>query len=393
MAALLGGALNGVESSLRLVGTVAEFDPGDPEHFADAAAGVGQPTTRSITVAAEQDDAFVVTAAVGDGPGKGQRLSDDRELLARRALSTTDVVSGLTGNDGEVRLTIAIGNAAGPGTVVLQETAISPTTPAPSTPTSPFRSLDIALYLGDRSDPSALVVTTTGALPLTGITVEQPFPVGADTWLIIAHSSSPLVGSIAIALPWIILALGLLAAALLTAIVETLARRKEYASSVVAERTASLQAAMADLESAQARLVRQERLAAVGQLAASVGHELRNPLGVIANVLYLIEAETRMTASASMRRHLATGKREVTASTSIVSDLLDYATDRTPILAAVQVPGLISEVVSVAPAPNGVDVITYCEPPIVIDADHDQIRQVLVNLLSMPMTPCPTAAR
>jgi len=43
-----------------------------------------------------------------------------------------------------------------------------------------------------------------------------------------------------------------------------------------------------DLEQVQEKLIRSERLAAVGELASGVGHELRNPLNVIRNCAYLL---------------------------------------------------------------------------------------------------------
>ena len=54
----------------------------------------------------------------------------------------------------------------------------------------------------------------------------------------------------------------------------------------VQARTAELQNTMAALKDAQATIVRRERLAILGQLASSVGHELRNPLGVMTNAVY-----------------------------------------------------------------------------------------------------------
>jgi len=162
-------------------------------------------------------------------------------------------------------------------------------------------------------------------LPLRGAAF--PFKVGTDTWLLVASSPTPLVGALAQDMPWIILAIGGLAAVLITAVVETLGRRRDYAEALAHQRTASLRNAITELQAAQARLVRQEKLAAAGQLASSVGHELRNPLGVVMNVLYLMEARTG-TDDQPMHRHLATAKREISAATLIVSDLLDYSAGR-----------------------------------------------------------------
>jgi signal transduction histidine kinase len=109
---------------------------------------------------------------------------------------------------------------------------------------------------------------------------------------------------------------------------------------------------------------------------------LRNPLGVIMNVLYLIEMGTGDDANEPMRRHLATAKREVSAATLIVSDLLDFAAGREPMLAPVEVSELVAEALSVVPPPEGIQVVQGGEPEVVINADRDQIRQALLNLIT-----------
>ena len=229
--------------------------------------------------------------------------------------------------------------------------------------------------------PAPLIVTTTKNLPLAG-GVQHPFTVGADTWLLVASSPKPLVGTLGWDSAWISLVRGLLVAVLVTTVVETQSRRRDYAAALVEERTTSLRQAVTDLEQAQAQMVRQEKLAAMGQLASTVGHELRNPLAVIVNVLYLLETTAGAGASEAMHRHLATARRETSAAALIVSDLLDYAAGRAPMSAPVQLAELVAEALSVVPPPAGVAVVQDIEPGTVINADRDQIRQVLLNLIT-----------
>jgi signal transduction histidine kinase len=378
-AALFVSAFAGAQSSLQLLGEIARSDRDNPRLFANAAGAVTTAGTQGWLVTTQSGTSPRVTAAAGNGPAVGQALSKDQGQLAHQALSAKGLVSGLVRDGHILRLAFGLGGAAGPGTVVWEESAISPTTPVPTGPTSPWHSLNIAIYLSNHPDPSALLATTTKDLPLAGI--QYPFRIGADTWLIVAASPRSDVGSLGQAMPWIVLGFGVLTAVLMTAVVETLGRRRDYASALVEERTASLRSAIAEREAAQTELIRQENMAAIGQLAATVGHELRNPLAVVTNVLYLMKLGSKAAANDPIHRHLATAEREISAATRIVSDLLDYAAGRGPILAPVEVGDLLAEALSVVPPPDGVRVVQHGEPQ-VVEADRDQIRQVLLNLIT-----------
>jgi signal transduction histidine kinase len=206
--------------------------------------------------------------------------------------------------------------------------------------------------------------------------------VGQGKWLLVAKARHSLVGSVATAMPWAILASGLLAALLATAIVEMLARRREYALSLVKLRTEELQESLVELGNAHEQLVRQERLAAIGELASTIGHELRNPLGVISNAVYLLRNDFGNHPSDAAQRHLLTAEREISAATVIVSDLLEFARERTPVYNDVNVGDLVNEVLTVLPPPTGMTASAEVPPSgVTIRADRDMLRQVLLNLV------------
>ncbi|MGH3227702.1 MAG: sensor histidine kinase [Streptosporangiaceae bacterium] len=376
-ASVLASAFAGVQDSLELLGSLAVTDRGRPSTFASAARSVITTSTEGVLVTAQRGTAMVVTAAAGNAPAVGQAIPADQEQLARRALPGAGMISGVLPDGPRRWLVFAIGNAAGPGTVVWERAAFS----ASAQLTGPWGDLNVALYLSSRPDPAALLQTTTKNLPLAG-GVQYPFPVGAETWLLVASTPKPLVGTLAQDTPWLVLGIGVIVAALVTTVVETQGRRRAYAAALVQERTASLRQAVTDLEQAQAQLLRQEKLAAMGQLASTVGHELRNPLAVIMNVLYLLETLAGAGASEAMHRHLATAKRETSAATLIVSDLLDYSAGRAPMTAPVQLADLVAETLSVVPPPAGVEVVQHVQPETAISVDRDQIRQVLLNLIT-----------
>src|SRR3954470_24117299 len=75
-----------------------------------------------------------------------------------------------------------------------------------------------------------------------------------------------------------------------------------------------------------------ERLATIGQFAASIGHELRNPLGVIDSSLFLRRQHLPAGCAAvpGVAKHLARIEREVLRASKTINDVLDLARDRPP---------------------------------------------------------------
>jgi signal transduction histidine kinase len=98
---------------------------------------------------------------------------------------------------------------------------------------------------------------------------------------------------------------------------------------LVARRTSDLSLALRQLRDAQDDLVRQEKLALMGQLAGSVGHELRNPLGVMTNAIYYLDMVLEQ-SSPEVRDYLGILRRQVSLSEKIITDLLDFTRHRPP---------------------------------------------------------------
>lgn len=137
-----------------------------------------------------------------------------------------------------------------------------------------------------------------------------------------------------------------------------------------------------ELKAAQEELVRRERLATLGQLASSVGHELRNPLGVMTNAIYYLEM-IQADAPPEVREYLDILRHQIALSEKIVGDLLDFARLRTPDARFVAVPALLDEQIARLGPLDGIDVWRECEagvPPVWVDPV--QIGQVLLNLLT-----------
>lgn len=133
---------------------------------------------------------------------------------------------------------------------------------------------------------------------------------------------------------------------------------------------------------AQENLVRKEKLSILGQLAGSVGHELRNPLGVINNAVYFLKTVTPA-SDERVLEYLDIIKREVESSERIISDLLDFARTKTPRTTTIAAGELIRPALEKCAIPEGVAVeldIPGTLPS--IEVDPMQMEQVFQNLIT-----------
>src|SRR3989304_10204022 len=98
-----------------------------------------------------------------------------------------------------------------------------------------------------------------------------------------------------------------------------------------------------DLERVQEKLIRSERLAAVGELASGVGHELRNPLNVIRNCAYLLNMSFAARGDEEAMNTLKVLDKQIDIANKIVTDLLDFTRITPPSQSRVDLNSLIKE--------------------------------------------------
>lgn len=141
------------------------------------------------------------------------------------------------------------------------------------------------------------------------------------------------------------------------------------------------------MREAQATLVRTEKLTAIGGLAASVGHELRNPLAAIRNAWFYLDRRLIQRAENPPDERVLQFSRVITSEidrcAKIIGELLDFSRERAvyrvPIPARDLVQGALDVVVKPADAITLLNSVPEDLP--VPNLDVDQFRQVLVNLL------------
>jgi len=126
----------------------------------------------------------------------------------------------------------------------------------------------------------------------------------------------------------------------------------------------------------------QDRLVTVGQLAAGIAHEIRNPLASISGSIELLKQAPQ--ASEDDRALMTIVNREIGRIDVLIGDLLDYAHPRPVRATEFDLGVLVEETLQVArgdQAFGDVEVTSEVDKPLPINADPAKLRQVLWNLV------------
>jgi signal transduction histidine kinase len=152
---------------------------------------------------------------------------------------------------------------------------------------------------------------------------------------------------------------------------------------------------MAELQSTQQQLLQSAKLAAIGELAAGVAHELNNPLTVILGKTGLL-LRTAPAGSPNAAK-LADIERETMRAGKIAQNLLDFARRREPRHEPVDLNRIVErglDLVQTKLRGRGITVETTLDPTVgVMLGDADQLTQVLINLAGNAIDAMPTGGR
>jgi two-component system NtrC family sensor kinase len=156
-----------------------------------------------------------------------------------------------------------------------------------------------------------------------------------------------------------------------------------------------LRAQMNELRTTQQQLMQSAKLAAIGELAASVAHEINNPLTVILGSSALLLKQTAAESSAHTKiTNIVTAANRAG---KIVRDLLDFSRRREPRREPLALADLIArslDIVQFRLASGGVDVRTALDPRVTsIIGDRDQLTQVFINLIGNGVDAMPNGGR
>jgi signal transduction histidine kinase len=390
-----------IEASLSSAGSVAATTNASPaalDNLTTAIPGLDIFTTLTVLHLSASGAPHVVEVRGNPDAPLGDVGGTAHALTQFKSKDGLDLV-GFFGHGKQRRLALSVGAPLIPdGYVVYGEIPL----PSGTKSDSGFPGLQYALYLG-RTQSSPVLFASSKVLPLSGDRVTQlvdvndleaatiPKP-GATALLFVVGSNGSDLGALADLLPWILAGVVILAGILVVFVVESSARRRNFALALVSDleqKNAELDHAMTEqAEAEQARirleneLAQSQRLEAIGQLAGGVAHDFNNLLMVISSHADFMSEE--LPESHPTQEDLAEVRAAARRAAELTRQLLVFSRRDLVQPSVLDVNATISDVVSLLRRTLGEDVELHSELasdlPRVL-SDPGELQQVLMNLV------------
>ena len=146
---------------------------------------------------------------------------------------------------------------------------------------------------------------------------------------------------------------------------------------------ASLEKANKELRQAQDEIIRSEKLASVGRLAAGIAHKIKNPIGIILGYLDLLRSED--VGGEEKKDFLNRIESEITRVNQIIKELLEFSRPSSGVMAKTHVHDALENTVSMLqpqPMMEGIQSrLELAAPQDVVLANPNQLQQVFLNII------------
>jgi signal transduction histidine kinase len=158
-------------------------------------------------------------------------------------------------------------------------------------------------------------------------------------------------------------------------------RRRQEVQEALEATNATLVERTSELQTAQETLLKQERLATLGELTATVSHELRNPMGAIRSSLYLAKQKTEG-QGLGVERALDRAERNIVRCDNIIAELLDFARDTPPNLEEIAADDWLQQTIAEQALPEGVEMaFDLGAASATIAFDQERLRRAVINVV------------
>jgi signal transduction histidine kinase len=215
----------------------------------------------------------------------------------------------------------------------------------------------------------------------TGIAWQGSFSVADSTWTIICRPAPAFFKKYNMRQPWVILGICLFVTAIIVLYLNSLIRRTAVIEALVEQKTE-------ELRSVQAQLLQSSKMAAVGQLAGGVAHEINNPLTGVLNNVQLIGMELdagKEFKSEEIRELMGVIEESALRCKKITQALLDFSHVSKAVFCPVSLNDIAKRaLVLISPklTPENIAIKQDFEPDIpMISGDPQLLKQVILELV------------
>jgi signal transduction histidine kinase len=139
---------------------------------------------------------------------------------------------------------------------------------------------------------------------------------------------------------------------------------------------------LTEIDDKSNKLQKTERLAAIGEIAAMVGHDLRNPLTGIANCSFYLRRKMNPATDAKTKEMFSLIDQDVKYSNKIINDLLDYSREFHLERQKTSYSDILRMALSVVKIPENIHVTDTANEEYFLNVDGSQMKRALINLVS-----------
>lgn len=129
------------------------------------------------------------------------------------------------------------------------------------------------------------------------------------------------------------------------------------------------------------QLFKSERLAAIGELAAMIGHDLRNPLTGITGAAYYLKIKLDKSMDPKVKEMLEIVEKDIEYSNKIINDLLEYSREIRLEVTETTLESLAQEALSLVAVPENIRVINSCKNKPRLKADVEKMKRTFSNII------------
>jgi signal transduction histidine kinase len=137
-----------------------------------------------------------------------------------------------------------------------------------------------------------------------------------------------------------------------------------------------------ELEKTQEELIRKERMAVLGQLTATIGHEIRNPLSTVRNAVFSIGDAIGKNEMDRIYKSLKLADRNIDRCDRIIEELMDFTRSHEMKLEPLDIDCWLDNVLDEQKFPEGIECVRELNSGITLPVDHENMRRAVGNIIN-----------